>query len=93
MALRGPNRGPGGGGGVVPPWLGVSRFTILSRFFVILLFLFCKLFEHYSQTNCLIIKTKPFKITKYLKSMAYIYAKVGEDKNLCHYYQCFFIII
>ncbi len=44
-----------------PPRLGVSRFTILSRFFVMLVFLFCKLFEHYSQTNFHIIKTKAFK--------------------------------
>ncbi len=42
----------------------------LSHFFVMLVFLFCKLFEHYSQTNVPIIKTKPFKITKYKKSMA-----------------------
>ncbi len=46
---------------------GGSRFTILSRFFVMLVFLFCKLFEHYSQTNFPIIKTKPFKVTKYKK--------------------------
>ncbi len=54
------------------PRLGVSRFTVLSRFFVMLVFRFCKLFEHYSQTNCPIIKTKPFKITQYIykKSMA-----------------------
>ncbi len=32
-----------------------------------LVFLFCKLFEHYSQTNFPIIKTKPFKVTKYKK--------------------------
>ncbi len=37
---------------------------------VMLVFLFCKLFGHYSQTNFLIIKTKPFKVTKYFKSMA-----------------------
>ncbi len=49
----------------VPPRQGVSRFTILSRFFVIMDFLFCKLPEHYSQTNFPIIKTKPFKVTKY----------------------------
>ncbi len=54
-------------GGVVPPRLGVSLFTILSRFFVMLVFLFCKLFEQYSQTNFPIIKTKLFKVTKYLK--------------------------
>ncbi len=87
MALRGHNRGPGGGGGcVVPPRLGVSRFTVLSRFFVMLGFVFCKLFEHYSKTHFPIIKTKPFKVTKYLNSIADIYAKVGEDKNLCHYF-------
>ncbi len=32
---------------------------------VMLFFLFCKLFEQYSQTNFSIIKTKPFKVTKY----------------------------
>ncbi len=55
------------GGFVVPPRLGVSRFMILSRFFVMLVLLFCKLFEHYSQTNFTIIKTKPFKVTIYFK--------------------------
>ncbi len=30
-----------GRGDVVPPRLGVSRFAILSRFFVMLVFLFC----------------------------------------------------
>ncbi len=42
-----------------------SRFyhDFLSWFF----YLFCKLFEHYSQTNFPIIKTKPFKVTKYKK--------------------------
>ncbi len=55
------DRRGGGGGYVVPPRLGVSRF------FVMLVFLFCKLFEHYSQTNFPIIKTKPFKVTKIKK--------------------------
>ncbi len=32
-----------------------------------LVLLFCKLFEHYGQTNFPIIKTKPFKVTKYKK--------------------------
>ncbi len=41
----------------------ISRFTILSRFFVMLVLLFCKLSEYYSQTNFPIIKTKPFKVT------------------------------
>ncbi len=41
-----------GGGGVV-----VSRFMILSRFFVMLVFLFCKWFEYYSQTNVCIYIT------------------------------------
>ncbi len=57
MALRGHNhggRGGVGGGVAVPPRLGVSRFTILSRFFVMLVFLFCKLFEQYSQTISLL---------------------------------------
>ncbi len=40
----------------------ILRFTILSRFFVILVLLFCKLSEQYSQTNFPIIK--PFKVTK-----------------------------
>ncbi len=38
--------------------------TIFSRFFVMLVLLFCKLSEHYSQTSFPIIKTKPFKVTK-----------------------------
>ncbi len=42
--------------------LEMSRFTILSRFFVMLVLLFCKLSEHYSQTNFPITKTKPFKV-------------------------------
>ncbi len=63
--LQGHNRGP--------PWLGVSRFMVLSRFFVMLVFLFCKLFEHYSQTNFPIINTKPFKVTIYIYIYIYIY--------------------
>ncbi len=35
----------------------ISRFTILLRFFVMLVLLFCKLSEHSSQTNFPIIKT------------------------------------
>ncbi len=65
----------GGGGGlglcdVAPPRLGVSRFTILSRFFVMLVFLFCKLFArtaNLSHNNSPIIKTKHFMVTKYKK--------------------------
>ncbi len=64
---RGRGRGEMGGGNHDSPSLGVSRFTILSRCFVMLFFLFCKLFEQYSQTNFSIIKTKPFKVTKYNK--------------------------
>ncbi len=35
----------------------ISRLMILSQFFVMLVFLLCKLAEHYSQTNFPIIKT------------------------------------
>ncbi len=41
-----------------------TQFMILSRFFVMLVLLFGKLSEQYSQTNFPIIKTKPFKVTK-----------------------------
>ncbi len=51
------------GGGPRSP--SARSITILSRFFVMLVFLFCKLFEHYSQTNFHIIKTKSFKVTQY----------------------------
>ncbi len=61
MALRGHNRGPGGGGD------HDSRFY--HDVFVMLFFLFCKLFEQYSQTNFSIIKTKPFKVTKYKQKL------------------------
>ncbi len=40
------------------------------RIFCHVVFLFCKLFEQYSQTNVPITKTKTFKVTTYLKSMA-----------------------
>ncbi len=60
------------GGGVVLPRLGVSRFTILSQFFVMLVFLFSKLFEQYSQTNLPVIKTSPFKVTEYKKYGRYL---------------------
>ncbi len=43
---------------------GFGLFTIQSRFFVMLVFLFCKLFEHYSQTNFPIIKDKAFQGNK-----------------------------
>ncbi len=51
----------------VPPRQGISQFMILSQFFVMFVFLFCKLFDHYSQNSFPIIKTKPFKLTKYKK--------------------------
>ncbi len=65
-------------------WLGVSRFTVLSRFF-----------EHYSQTNFPIIKTKPYKVAKYI--YIYIYIKYGRYlgksgrryKSLSLFYLCF----
>ncbi len=38
---------------------------ILSQFFVMLILLFCKLSEQYSQTDFPILKTKPYKVTKY----------------------------
>ncbi len=80
MALGGHNRGLGwGGGDDVPPRLGVSRV------FVMLVFLFCKLFEHYSQTNSHIIKTKPFKVTK-IKNGWQIFRPKWVKKNLCHYF-------
>ncbi len=50
-----------------------------------LVFLFCKLFEYFSQTNFPIIKKKLLK-NKILKMMADIYVKVGEDKNFCNYF-------
>ncbi len=45
---------------------GGARLGV-SRFFVMLVFLFCKLFENYSQTNFPVIKTKPFKVTLLFK--------------------------
>ncbi len=38
-----------------------------------LVFLLCKLFEHYSQTNFPIIKTKPLKVTQYFKKVLLIF--------------------
>ncbi len=67
MAVQGQNHRPcvcvcvGGWGGIVQG-LGVSRFTILPRFFFMLVLIFCKLFEHYSQMNVPIIKAKGNKI-------------------------------
>ncbi len=68
-------------------FLVISRFTILSRFFVMLVFLFCKLFEHYRQTNFLIIKTKPFKVTKYKKVWRIFrtkWVKFQVSSFICH---------
>ncbi len=64
--------------------LEISRFTILSRFFVMLVLLFCKLSEEYSQTNFPIIK--PFKVTKKKKErqifiiiiICYMYSGYGK---------------
>ncbi len=56
MALQGHNRRSEVGGIMIHDFI---------TFFVMMVFLFCKLFEHYSQTNFHIIKTKPFKVTKY----------------------------
>ncbi len=70
-------------------FLEISRFTILSRFFVMLVFLLCKLFEHYRQTNLFIIKTKPFKVTKY-KIVWWIFRPKWVKIKICHYF--FFVI-
>ncbi len=72
--------GGGGGYGVCvygfgPPRLGVGDLAKISlfRFFLnitihdfitMLVFVFCKLFEKYSQTNIPILKTKPYKGNK-----------------------------
>ncbi len=45
---------------------------VLLQFFAMLVLLFCKLSEHYSQTNFPIIKTKPIKVTKYKKDGGYL---------------------
>uniref|UniRef100_A0A8C1X850 26S proteasome non-ATPase regulatory subunit 2 n=1 Tax=Cyprinus carpio TaxID=7962 RepID=A0A8C1X850_CYPCA len=47
-----------------------------------LVLLFYKLSEQYSQTNVSIIKTNHFKLIKYKKEWRIFLAKVGEDKNL-----------
>ncbi len=57
---------------------------ILSRFFVMLVLLFCELSEQYSQTKFPIIK--PFKVTKKGENrMADIY----NNNNLLHLYRAF----
>ncbi len=69
------------GGGVVLPRLGVSRFTILSLFFV-MLFSISKLFEQYSQTNLPVIKTTPFKVTEHKKYGRYLGQSGRRYKSL-----------
>ncbi len=61
----------------------------LSRFFVMLVFLFCKLFEQYSQTNLPIIKTKPLKITTYKKYGRYLGQSGWRYKSLSLFYLCY----
>ncbi len=63
----------------------ISRFMILSRFFVVLVLLFCKLSEQYSQTNSLIIK--PFNVTK--KGGKKRTADIHNNNNLLHLYSTF----
>ncbi len=45
-----------------------------------LVLLFCKLSEHYSQTNFPVIKTKPFKVTKYKKEWSIFRPKWAKIK-------------
>ncbi len=61
-------------------YITISRFynDSLSCCFTILS-------EQCSKNNCPIIKTKPFEVT-HIKKEWWIQAKVGEDKNLCHYF-------
>ncbi len=61
----------------------ISRFTILSRFFVMLVLLCCKLSEQYSQTNFPIIKAFQGNKKGEKKRMAGIY------NNLLHLYSAF----
>ncbi len=57
---------------------------ILSRFFVMLVLLFCKLSKQYSQTNFPIIK--PFKVTKTGGKRT---ADIYNNYNLLHLYNAF----
>ncbi len=59
---------------------------ILSRFFVMLILLFCKLSEQYSQTKFPIIK--PFKVTKKGKKEWQIF-NIYNNNNLLHLYSAF----
>ncbi len=60
---------PGGGDHDSPSARGITIHDFYHDVFVMLFFLFFKLFEHYSQTNFSIIKTKPFKVTKYKQKL------------------------
>ncbi len=62
-------------------WRYEKKIKFFSRFFVMLVLLFFKLSEQYSQTNFPIIK--PFKVTK--KRTADIY----NNNNLLHLYSAF----
>ncbi len=62
------------------------RNITIHDFFVMLVFLFCKLFQHYSQTNFPIIKTNPFKVTKYKKEWWIFRAKWAKIKSLSLFY-------
>ncbi len=65
----------------------ISRFTIQSGFSAMLVLLYCKLSEQWSQTNFPILKTKPYKVTRYkIKKSGRYLGQRGEDKNLCHYF-------
>ncbi len=66
-------------------YLEISRFTVLSRFFVMLVLLFSKLSEQYSQTKFPIIK--PFKVTK--KSLKKRMADISNNNHLLHLYSAF----
>ncbi len=63
---------------------------ILSQFFVMLGFLFCKLSEQHSQTPFPIIKTKPFKVTKYKKGWWIFRPKWAKIKTfVILFYLCY----
>ncbi len=64
---------------------------ILSQFFVMLVFLFCKLSEQHCQTHLSIIKTKPFKVTKYKKGWRIFRPKWAKIKTSLSFYFIFVI--
>ncbi len=88
VQVRSQNRSvPSRGGRYGKNIISILIFLTFHDFITVLCHVsFTSLSEQYCQTNFPIIKTKPFKETKYKSEWWIFRPKWAKIKNLCHYF-------